>query len=142
MQYLLAPDSPAVAVGDIVCVAFSAPTPPGTNVCKADTKGLANGAAPLGIVTAVNLPNITVADFGIVSNTITALGQGMPAPVRVSTTARCERVTTPSPLDFIIGTANKKGDVTIDAHSDLAVRERRVFNVRLFGAKGDGSTTP
>jgi hypothetical protein len=143
LQYLLAPDSPAVAVGDIVCVALSAPTPPGTpgtNVYKATTTGLANGAAPLGIVTAVNGASITVADFGTVLANITSLGAGIAAPVRVSATARCERVATPSPLDFITGTADATGNVTIDAHSDLAVRERRVFNVRLFGAKGDGKT--
>src|SRR5437588_12648055 len=61
--YLLAPDSPSVAVGDIVCVALSSPTPPGTpgtNVYKATTTGLANGAAPRGGVTAVSAANVTV----------------------------------------------------------------------------------
>jgi len=80
---------------------------------------------------------VEVVDSGVVLASVTGLGPGPGATVRVNIGGRCERVPTPLGGDIIVGFCNSAGDVTLQPYSELRTGAPRVVNVLHFGARAD-----
>ncbi len=105
--------SPTLAVGDCVCTTSTSGV---LYVTKATTVPLNNAKSALGVCLSAGAPGskVRVAIAGVVSASITGLAINSPGSARVNpVTARCEFVSSPSANDYIIGSIDKTGTLTV-----------------------------
>src|ERR1700690_3692671 len=100
--------SPAVIVGDILCVS-------GINVTKATAANLLTSGAQAGVCLLATQPNqkVRYAISGMLPPAISGLGSGVVSLVRISATARAERVALYASTDFPVGICDVNGAVTL-----------------------------
>lgn len=107
--------SASIAMGDWLCIDPTDTT--GKTATKAVAAALTTAGAPLCIATQAALPGASVQGYqgGYVPNAVTGLGAGATQAVRINTTtARSERVASPSGSDYAVGMADSAGGCTLD----------------------------
>jgi hypothetical protein len=127
-----------LSAGDVVCFDTANPG----KVTLATPTALVSARAVLGVATAAAAKNasVIIADSGTVPTTATRLGAGARSMVGVTAGGRCTRLATPAPADYLVGVVDEAGELTIQVHCELETSISRMFNVRDFGARGDGRT--
>ena len=137
----------AIRKGDAVCVVgFDAPNTP--IVVSATAANLANSRTVLGVAEAAaddaGRQVVVLVTGDVASATLTGLGAGASNIIATDITnpdmARLKRVARPDGSEHIVGTCDTNGHTSIQPRASHDTSAQHVFNVKAYGARGDGST--
>src|SRR4051812_42016182 len=134
VEYKVDPSSPAVLIGDVVCLSANTAGGP---VVKATASALAVGGTVVGIAVSnpIHTPGsmdiVNVVVSGIVPNHITRLGPGRPGAVHVDAGGRPTRIA--NDVDYLVGCCDNHGNIRVEPIGVIATHNLvGTLNVRAF----------
>ena len=139
------PEDERIAKGDGVCLISFENRP---TVRRATRDSLATSKTIFGVAKAdANRGSVTVVVAGdVAENDVIGLGAGnsriIATDINNATPAdQCKliRIDRPDGAEFVVGTCDEEGDLVVQPRASRDTSNLHVFNVKSYGARGDGS---